>query len=954
VVGVRGDSSNNKLYGIYMNDTIMQKFLASSALNAGSMSYLEELYETYLADPNAVDSYWRQYFDQLPVVSGKARETAHLPIQQKMLALIQSKGPKVQMVATIGIEHERNQSKVLKLIEAFRARGHLQAQLDPLNLSKPSSVPELTLGFHDLHERDLDTVFNADQLAGLEQATLRDIYAKLKEIYCGSIGAEYMYITDIREQEWIRQRLEEQPHAQTFSPNLRKRIFERLNAAEGLETYLHTRFVGQKRFSLEGGDAQIPFVDEIIQRGGNFGVKEVIIGMAHRGRLNMLVNVLGKVPSELFAEFEGKHNHDLVSGDVKYHQGFSSTIHTQNGNVHLALAFNPSHLEIVSPVVEGSVRARQDRGDDVKRTHVLPLAIHGDAAFSGQGVVMETFCMSQTRAYTTGGTVHLVINNQVGFTTSNPQDARSTLYCTDVAKMIESPVFHVNGDDAEAVVFIAQLALDYRMTFGKDVVVDLFCYRRHGHNEADEPSATQPLMYQVIKQHATPATLYAQQLVAAGVMTEAEVKAVQDNYVKALDEGQDVAADLVKDTPSPYTVNWTPYMGARWTDSTPTTYPVAELKKLALKMTTIPKDFKLQPQVAKMLEQRQKMAAGEVLADWGFAENLAYATLLEKQYPVRITGQDVGRGTFSHRHAVLYDQNNGQPYISLQHLSPKEAKFTLYDSLLSEEAVLAFEYGYATAEPKGLVIWEAQFGDFANGAQVVIDQFISSGEVKWGRLCGLTLLLPHGYEGQGPEHSSARLERYLQLCANNNMQVCVPTTPAQVYHMLRRQVVRPYRKPLVVMTPKSLLRHKLAVSSLTELADGKFQNVIGEIDPIKPEKVRKVVFCSGKVYYDLLAKRREREQQDVAIIRIEQLYPVPVRGIAAILEAYPNAKEVVWCQEEPKNQGSWTFIFPRLHKRLRDGQTLTYAGRKASASPAAGYLSDHLQQQVELVDQALS
>lgn len=934
-----------------MTTDLMQKFLKTSALNAGSMSYLEELYETYLANPNAVEAHWRQYFDQLPAVVGAARETAHLPIQQKMLAISQQKGARVPVIATVGIEHERNQTKVLKLIESFRARGHLQANLDPLNLTNHPSVPELTLAFHDLHERDLDTVFDADQVGGLEQAPLRDIYAKLKEIYCGSIGAEYLYLSDIRQQEWIRQRLEEQDRKHFFTPNLRKRIFDRLNAADELETYLHTRFVGQKRFSLEGGDALIPFVDEVIQRGGMQGVKEMNIGMAHRGRLNVLVNILGKTPSELFSEFEGKHDHhNLISGDVKYHQGFASTVRTSAGNVHLALAFNPSHLEIVAPVVEGAVRARQERSHDAKGTHVLPLVIHGDAAFAGQGVVMETFCMSQTRGYKTGGTIHVVVNNQVGFTTSNPEDSRSTLYCTDVAKMVEAPVFHVNADDAESVVFLAQLALDYRMAFGRDIVIDLVCYRRHGHNEADEPSATQPIMYQVIKQHETPAALYAKKLVAENVMTEAEVKAVQDNYIKALDKGDAVAADLVSNVPSPYQVHWEPYLDHHWTEKASTALPVSELKKLAEKLTQFPENFKLQPQVAKMLEQRQKMATGEVPADWGFAENLAYATLLQ-EYPVRISGQDCGRGTFSHRHAVFYDQNTGNAYIPLQHIAEKQAKFTVIDSILSEEAVLAFEYGYSTAEPNGLDIWEAQFGDFANGAQVVIDQFISSGEAKWGRLCGITLLLPHGYEGQGPEHSSARLERYLQLCADDNMQVCVPTTPAQVYHMLRRQMVRPYRKPLIVMSPKSLLRHKLAVSGLQELAEGHFQNVIPEVDALKADKVRKVVFCSGKVYYDLLTKRREQNLQDIAVVRVEQLYPFPEKEVAAELKTYSKAKEIVWCQEEPQNQGSWTFIAPYLSSLL-SGQKLTYAGRKASASPAVGYLSDHVKEQAKLVEDA--
>ena len=702
-------------------------------------------------------------------------EVAHSVVQQQLLAAAQ-RNSQPRPAPAADIHHERKQISVLKLIDAFRARGHLQAKLDPLKLATTPTVPELTLGFHGLSAADLDTVFATNNLAGFQRAALRDIHQQLQTVYCGHVGVEYLHLTNAKEREWIAQRVEQANRA-VFPPAARQRIFERLNAAESLEVYLHTKFVGQKRFSLEGGDALIPFVDEIIQRGGQQGVKEITIGMAHRGRLNMLVNVLGKASGELFDEFAGKHPAHLLSGDVKYHQGFSSTVRTPGGDVRLALAFNPSHLEIVAPVVEGMVRARQDNYSGAARD-MLPLVIHGDAAFAGQGVVMETFCLSQTRGYGTAGTVHLVINNQVGFTTSKPEDARSTRYCTDIAKMVEVPVLHVNGDDSEAVVFVAQLALDYRMAFAKDIVVDLVCYRRHGHNEADEPSATQPVMYQLIKQHPTPASVYAERLVAEGVMSAADIKALQDKYIAALDAGQFVAADRVQDVPCIYLQDWQPYQGHRWDENTGMThYPLAQLRQLAVQLTQLPQDFTLQAQVAKMLEQRKKMAEGSAPLDWGFAENLAYATLLAQGYPVRITGQDCGRGTFSHRHAVLHDQLTGVPYIALQSCAPK-AKFAIFDSILSEEAVMAFEYGYAAVDPNGLVIWEAQFGDFANGAQVVIDQFISSAEAKWGRLCGLTLLLPHGYEGQGPEHSSARLERYLQLCADDNIQVCVPTTPA--------------------------------------------------------------------------------------------------------------------------------------------------------------------------------
>lgn len=944
-----------------MSKDLMQEFLKTSALNAGSMGYLDELYETYLVDPQSVDPVWRRYFDQLPKTN-PALEVPHHPVQEQMLAYAQKRpGQTITLEAGdlgVAVDHERKQTHVVDLIEAYRMHGHLKATLDPLNLLKIPTVPELTLGYHGLKDSDLDTVYDANGLDGLKRATLRDIIQKLEHIYCGTIGAEYYYISSSAEEEWLRQRFENTDRATLFSTEKRKRILTDLTAAQGIEEYLHTKYVGQKRFSLEGGDALIPFVDEVIQYGSEKSLKEVMIGMAHRGRLNVLINILGKVPRELFGEFEGKHRHDLSSGDVKYHQGFSSNIKTPFGDMHLELAFNPSHLEIVSPVVEGSVRAREDRTqDDLQHATVLPLLIHGDAAFAGQGVVMETFSMSQTRAYKTGGSIHVVINNQVGFTTSNPEDARSTIYCTDIGKMVEAPIFHVNADDAEAVVFLAQLAIDYRMQFAKDIVIDLICYRKHGHNEADEPSVTQPVMYQTIKQHPTPRAIYAKELVAKGVMTEEETNALQDDYVKALDKGDCVVEQIVPNAKTPFIVDWEPFLNKASVEKAMSTlspqFPLKDLKALGVKITTMPQGFKLQTQVGKMVEQRQKMAAGEIPADWGFAENLAYATLLEDKMPVRITGQDVGRGTFSHRHAVFYDQNTNQPYVPLKHLDKDQGTFTIYDSLLSEEAVLAFEYGYASTDPNSLVIWEAQFGDFANGAQVVIDQFITSAEAKWGRLCGLTLLLPHGYEGQGPEHSSARLERFMQLCAGDNIQVCVPSTPAQVYHMIRRQMIRPLRKPLIVMTPKSLLRHKLAVSTLNELAEDEFKTVIDEIDPIKPASVRKVVLCSGKVYYDLLAKRRENKQEDIAIVRVEQLYPFPKVELSKIIALYPKAKEVVWCQEEPHNQGAWLSIRHRLEMCLLSSQGLSYAGRASSASPAVGYLSTHLEEQAALVADAL-
>ena len=697
-------------------------------------------------------------------------------------------------------------------------------------------------------------------------------------------------------------------------------------------------------------------LSEMVQRCGAYRAKEIVIGMAHRGRLNVLINIFGKNPSELFAEFEGRAEYES-SGDVKYHQGFSSNVMTTGGEVHLALSFNPSHLEIVSPVVEGSVRARQERRLDEVGDVVVPIVLHGDAAFAGQGVVMETFQMSQTRAYKTGGTIHVVLNNQVGFTTHKREDARSTEYCTDVAKMVQAPIFHVNADDPEAVLFVTQLAVDYRTEFNKDVVIDLICYRRRGHNEADEPSVTQPLMYNVISKHKTTQDIYSEKLIGEGLISETEVEALVDRYRDALDRGAPLVSSLVSEPNQSLFVDWSPYLGHDWRLPCDTSLEIQSLQSLATATNLSPDGFPLQRQVSKILEDRRKMAAGAMPINWGFAENLAYASLLQEGCPIRLTGQDVGRGTFSHRHAVLHNQSDGSTYIPLQHISDEQGKFSIYDSLLSEEAVLAFEYGYATTLPQGLVIWEAQFGDFANGAQVVIDQFIASGENKWSRLCGLTMLLPHGYEGQGPEHSSARLERFMQLCAEHNMQVCAPTTPAQVFHMLRRQALRPLRKPLVVMSPKSLLRHKEAISTLEDLADGKFHNVMDEVDDIDKSKVQRIILCSGKVFYDLLATRRERNLNHIAILRLEQLYPFPEDELLQILaDSYPNIVDAVWCQEEPMNQGSWyasQHHMRRVIQRHKVDVYLRYVGRDSSAAPAAGYMALHVAQMERFIDEAL-
>jgi 2-oxoglutarate dehydrogenase E1 component len=855
---------------------------------------------------------------------------------------------------------DARERSVGKLITAYRSRGHLQANLDPLGMAVKPEAPDLALAFHHLSEGDLNAEFSTGGVAGKSHMKLRDLVALLQATYTGSVGAEYMHITDVEQRRWMQERLENAGGKYGRTPEQKQRILERLTAAEGLERYLHTKYVGQKRFSLEGGDSLIPMLDVMIRRGGEQGVKEAVLGMAHRGRLNVLVNTLGKPPRKLFDEFEGKFEHVddglAHTGDVKYHMGFSADVGTPGGPVHLALAFNPSHLEIVDPVVVGSVRSRQLRRGDKERKTVLPILMHGDAAFAGQGVVMELFQMSQARGFAVGGTVHIVINNQVGFTTSAAEDARSTLYCTDVAKMVGAPVLHVNGDDPEAVAFVAELAFDFRQRFAKDVVVDLVCYRRHGHNEADEPAATQPLMYQKIRAMKTTREIYAERLTSAGEIGPGDAQKFVDAYRDMLDAGK-VTTEVVQVKSDEFAVDWSRYLTGKLSDKTDTKVARKTLDTLASQINTIPDTVKLHPRVQKIYDDRRKMAAGELPGDWGFAENLAYATLLTEGNRLRLVGQDCGRGTFFHRHAILHDQNTDAFYLPLRELVQDKQDVTIIDSLLSEEAVMAFEYGYATADPMTLDIWEAQFGDFANGAQVVIDQFLSSGEAKWGRLCGLALFLPHGYEGQGPEHSSARLERFLQLCALDNMLVCTPTTPAQAFHMIRRQQRMDTRKPLVVMTPKSLLRHKLAVSTLDELANGEFQKLIPASNvgtkAADLKKVRRVVVCGGKVYYDLIEEATKRELKDVAIVRVEQLYPFPRPELVAELQRFPSATEVVWCQEEPQNQGAWYQINHHLRACLQPGQSLNYAGRARSPSPAAGHLAEHVAEQTALVADAL-
>ncbi|HFT1682590.1 2-oxoglutarate dehydrogenase E1 component [Providencia stuartii] len=933
-----------------MQNGVMKDWLDSSFLAGANQTYIEQLYEDYLTDPNSVDAGWREIFQQLPG-AGTNAEQFHSQAREYFRRLAKDSTRYHTSVSDPAIDAK--QVKVLQLINAFRFRGHQNANLDPLGLWKRESVPDLDPAFHNLTKDDFDETFNVGSFAiGKETMKLSDLYDALKRIYCGSIGAEYMHITNTEEKRWIQQRLESVNVAEQFTKEEKRRFLAELTAAEGLERYLGAKFPGAKRFSLEGGDSLIPMLKDLIHHAGKQDTREVVLGMAHRGRLNVLINILGKKPAELFDEFAGKHKDHSSAGDVKYHQGFSSDFQTEGSRVHLALAFNPSHLEIVSPVVIGSVRARRDRLDEGRSNMVLPITIHGDSAVAGQGVVQETLNMSQARGYEVGGTVRIVINNQIGFTTSNPKDTRSTEYCTDIAKMVQAPIFHVNADDPEAVAFVTRLALDFRNTFKRDVMIDLVCYRRHGHNEADEPNATQPIMYQKIKKHPTPRKIYADRLIESGVVTADEVTEMVNLYRDALDRGDCVVEEWREMGLHSYT--WEPYLNHEWNEEYKSTFDLKRLQELAVKTSTIPAEVVTQSRVEKIYSDRAEMAKGEKPLDWGAAETLAYATLVDEGIPVRLSGEDAGRGTFFHRHAVVHNQTNGSVYVPLQNIHNGQGVFNVWDSVLTENAVLAFEYGYATTEPRALTIWEAQFGDFANCAQVVIDQFISSGEQKWGRMCGLVMLLPHGYEGQGPEHSSARLERYLQLCADQNMQVCVPSTPAQVYHMLRRQALRDMRRPLIVMSPKSLLRHPLAVSSMEELANGKFLPVIGEIDEINPKNVKRVILCSGKVYYDLLEQRRKNEQTDVAIVRIEQLYPFPHEDIQQALAQYAHVKDFVWCQEEPLNQGAWYCSQHNFREAIPAGATLRYAGRAASSSPAVGYTSVHQEQQQALVNDALN
>ncbi len=931
---------------------LLKLFQDSSSLYGSNAGFVENLYERFLEDPDSVEPSWQKEFSEIH--QGADFEAPHSPVIERFAQLALKSQGRLAKLQGFTEESVKKQSAVARLINHYRVRGHQIAANNPLGKTQPPP-PDMDPAYYGLSEPDMDTLFDTGALYGVDRLPLRDIIANLQEIYCGSIGSEYMHIVDTHIRRWFINRLESSKTNLKPEPEKKLWLLKLLTAAEGIESHLHNRFVGQKRFSLEGGESLIPILDELTQGFGSKGVNEIVIGMAHRGRLNVLVNILGKSPASLFNEFAGTSplSPGVSTGDVKYHMGFSSDVSTPGGPVHLTLAFNPSHLEIINPVVEGSVRARQDRAGENGKNTVIPILIHGDAAFSGQGIVMETLNMSQTRAFDTGGTVHIVINNQIGFTTSNPQDARSTLYCTDVASMIQAPVLHVNGDDPDAVIFATKLALDYRMTFNKDVVIDLICYRRLGHNEADEPSATQPLMYKKIRKLKTTRKLYAEKLIKTGLIGDEQASEMERNYQKLLEAGEVVSRPILTDGPYPYTNQWHKFLNTDWKVAYDSSVSMERLRFCSDRMQRLPTGFELHPRVAKVMDNRRKMAAGAMPLDWGFAENMAYATLLMEKYGIRLTGQDVGRGTFVHRHAVLHNQLQNKTYMPLKHLDKDQGNAQIFDSLLSEAGVLGFEYGYSTTMPNTLVIWEAQFGDFANGAQVVIDQFISSGETKWGRLCNLVMFLPHGFEGQGPEHSSARLERYLQLCAEHNIQVCCPTTPAQIFHLLRRQMLRPYRKPLIVMTPKSLLRHKLAISTLEDLTDGQFLPVIGEQDAINPKKVTRLVMCSGKVYYDLLETRRHDDLKHVAIARIEQLYPFPDELFRAEVGKYPQLKEFAWCQEEPQNQGAWYQSKHHFTDNLNPKISTTYAGREASAAPAVGNFRVHIEQQKAVVHSAL-
>ena len=929
----------------------MQELWGSSHLSAGHAAYLETLYEIYLTTPENLSKEWSDFFSNLPSEQDRNGEISHQSVINEFKNL--SRGD-----VSAKEEIDERQGKVIRLIQSYRNRGHQEATLDPLDMMDRNPIEDLKIEFHGLSEDDLDTEFYTDTFnSGSKKSSLKNILDDLRRIYCGNIGIEYNYIMNSNERRWFQKKFESKIESYSFSKDEKLHIYERLNSAEGLAKYLAAKYPGMKRFGIDGSESLVPLVDAVIQNCGSLGANQICFGMAHRGRLNLLVNVLGKFPADLFSAFdESGELEGANTGDVKYHLGFSSNINTPGGEVHVSLNNNPSHLEIVDPVVLGSVRARQDRLDDNDRKKVVPVLLHGDASFSGQGVVMESLQMSQTRGFNVGGAIHIIVNNQIGFTTSNKNDARSTDYSTDVAKMIQAPVIHVNGDDPEMVIKAVKIACKYREKFHKDVVIDLFCYRRRGHNEADDPSATQPSMYKKIAKHPSVLNQYQEKLMNEGFITKESALNIKNNYRESLEAGKTVAKSLSDHSNNSLWFDWTDYMDVLWWTKVDTSYNAKKFTSLGMKVCEVPDSFQLGNQALKIFNDRKKMTDGSLDANWGYAESMAYASLLEEGYPIRITGQDVRRGTFSHRHACVFDKDSGEGFIPLSKIARENnTRFDIYDSLLSEEAVLAFEYGYSATWPTGLTIWEAQFGDFVNGAQVVIDQFIVSAQHKWERLSGLVMLLPHGYEGQGPEHSSARIERFLQLCASENIQVCIPSSPSQIFHLLRRQAIRKMRTPLVVISPKSLLRNPKATSSLEDLTKGSFKCVIDDEVKNKPS-ITKVVLCSGKVFYDLKDRQNSEQKDNIAIVRIEQLYPFPYDDLEEILMEYENVKDIVWCQEEPQNQGAWFSHRHRLQRvldRLGKDKEITLVSRPPAAAPAVGMMKLHLEQQSNLVTEAL-
>jgi 2-oxoglutarate dehydrogenase E1 component len=906
----------------------------STVANRWNLELIDEYHERWRNDPASVDESWRNFFEGFELGQADSAPSGPAGWSERDAA--------------------RAQAGVTQLIDAYRETGHCLADLDPLRLmGRPETHGELSPSAFGLTEADLDREFY-NTLTDPPYATLRELIGVLRDTYCRKIGVEYMHIRNAQCRKWLQEQMEPTRNRPKFDIRQKRRIILKLNAAELFETFLSTRYVGQKRFSLEGGEMLIPMLDAIIERSARYGAREIVMGMPHRGRLNVLANILNKPYGMLFAEFEENLPETVAGdGDVKYHLGYSADhVTADEHTIHLSLTPNPSHLEAVNPVVEGRMRAKQRRFKDKDRKLGIPILIHGDAAFAGQGLVAETLNLSQLKGYRTGGTIHIVVNNQIGFTTA-PDDSRSTRYCTDVAKMIEVPIFHVNGEDPEAVVYVAELALDYRETFGQDVVIDMVCYRRHGHNEGDEPAFTQPIMYGKIKDRLSVRDLYTEGLVMAGELSSAEAETIAETFGEKMQE----VYDEVRNGKVPARAA-EPGFHAHWQALTPyysfapveTGVAYDKLKAIAEAIATVPPGFHINPKIERAIAGRVKAMESKGAIDWAFAEALAFGTLLAEKTPVRLSGQDSRRGTFSQRHAMLVDSQTGERYVPLNHVAADQAELCVYDSLLSEAAVLAFDYGYSLDEPHMLILWEAQFGDFANGAQVIIDQFIAPAESKWGRASGLVMLLPHGYEGQGPEHSSARLERFLSLCAEENLQVVNPSTPAQYFHLLRRQVKRDFRKPLIAMTPKSLLRHKLAVSPVEQLATGRFLEVID--DNLEPERVRRVLVCSGKVYYDLLANRDDSGRaHEVAIIRLEQFYPWPGEMLKAALDRYREAREWIWVQEESQNMGGWTFVAPRLQELM--GFPFQYVGRDASASPATGSHQVHEREQAELIEAAI-